>query len=241
MMFMSKSCIFKTPIWKDRVPAYYPSRPKEWNPYDYELKDESEAAVLAVKNFYIAKCFKACVWDKIEKKESLQLTHDDRVNTARFNQKGIEIITASRDCTMRLWDSKTGKELLRIMYDTDVTSAYFNDMGTEIVVATDDGKIQILAKYYTNNLQQIFLKKLIDLWLQLEKPDKSIDSPEKLLKIIANLLWCGSQELNSDWKELNCDWKDLHNIWLSFPKYMQISLWSLTDKKIQKYGKSKKI
>jgi hypothetical protein len=155
--------------------------------------------------------------------EPFYLMHGGLVNTAYFNPCGIEIITASEDQTMRLWHKKTGQELLRIVYDSSVVSAWFNEMGTEIAVATEDGKIRILAKYHTDNLPQILLKKLLHLWLQLEKPDKEIDSSEKLLEKIAQLL--------------SCKWQALHDAWVSFPEYMQTALWLSTHKKIQKYGK----
>ncbi len=145
------------------------------------------------------------------------------VNMARFNPQGEEIITASDDRTMRLWHSKTGQELLRVIYDTCVTSALFNELGTEMVVATDDGKIQIFAQYRTDNLQQILLKKLLHVWLQLQKPNKEIDSPEKLLDTVAPMLRCNYDEL--------CD------VWKSFPENMRQAMWLSMHKKIQRYGK----
>ena len=139
--------VFDKPEWKDRIPEpTYPASgyPEGWKKEfrDYDLQQESEVLVLAIKNTEN----KVCAWDKIKKQETLQLTHDDRVNQARFNRHGIEIVTASKDCTMRLWHSETGKELLRMMYDSSATAASFNEMGTEIVVATEDGKIQILVQ-----------------------------------------------------------------------------------------------
>jgi hypothetical protein len=139
---------FDKPVWKDRIPkSHYPSSgypeglwKEKFN--DYTLTEESETEILAIKDAE----FKVCVWDKIKKQETLQLVHDDRVNTALFNRKGIEIVTTSKDRTLRLWDSKTGKELLRIFYETSATCAEFNQSGTEIVVATEGGKIQIFVK-----------------------------------------------------------------------------------------------
>jgi hypothetical protein len=163
------------------------------------------------------------LWDKQAGKTLFQLKHDLKVNDVCFNQQETEILTASNDCTVRLWHGITGKELLRITYDTCVKAAAFNDLGTEIVVGTDKGKIQILAKYYTNNLQQILLKKLLHVWLQLEKPSKQINSPGKLLKTIAKLLWCNREELR--------------RTWLSFPENMRKAIWLSMYKKIQTYGK----
>jgi WD40 repeat protein len=135
---------FHKPIWKDRIPeSHCPhSWPEGWYWKDYDLKDDLETLMLAIKQAEN----KVCVWDKIAKKESLQLVHDASVNTAYFNRKGIEIITTSEDRTLRLWDSKTGKELLCLFYDTSTTCAEFNEAGTEFVVATEGGKIQIFVK-----------------------------------------------------------------------------------------------
>jgi hypothetical protein len=96
-------------------------------------------------------------------------------------------------------------------------------MGTEMVVATDDGKIQIFAKYCTDSLSQILLKKLLHLWLQLQMPDKEIDSSEKLLDTVARMLCCDYDEINETWK--------------SFPENVQQAVWLSMHKKIQKYGK----
>ncbi len=111
---------------------------------------------------------------------------------------------------------------MHINYDVRVTSASFNGLGTEMVVATDDGKIQIFAQYQTDNLQQILLKKLLYVWLQLQKPSKEIDSPEKLLDTVAHML--------------HCDYDEIKQIWLSLPENMRHAMWLSMHKKIQKYG-----
>ena len=138
--------VFDEPRWKDRLPEpHFPKEyPEGWKKdfNDYDLEEESETLVLATKN----KEYQVCVWDKREKRETLQLVHENRVNQAHFNRKGIEIITASQDGTMRLWHSQTGQELLRMNHASNVTDAEFNEMGTEIVVAREDGKIQILVQ-----------------------------------------------------------------------------------------------
>ncbi len=223
-------------IWADRLYSSTRAPQVSYNEGlwcgEYSFCEESgglKEALVVVKREYMCGRVtninesKACVWDRIEGKESLQLVHDGPVNMAHFNPQGIEIITASDDCTMRLWHSKTGQELLRIAYGTCVQSAWFNEMGTEMVVATDDGNIQIFAQYKTDNLPQVLLKKLLHLWLQLQKPSKKIDSPEKLLDNVAQLLSCDKNEMNITWQ--------------SFPKHMQKAMWLSMHNKIQKYGK----
>lgn len=164
------------------------------------------------------------VWNMVEKKEIAQLAHEKRINSVDVNNRsGGEIVTVSHDRTMRLWCGKTGKELLRIVYDACVRDATFNFQGTEIVVGTKKGRIQVLARYDKYNLQQLLLKKLLHVWLQVEKPNKNISAPEELLHSVATLLCCDRQEL--------------HNAWASFPENMRNAVWLSMYKKIQKYGK----
>jgi WD40 repeat protein len=207
--------------------------------YDYE-KDTKELLEKRFDQFamicwneekaYVVPEFRVCngcrliAWDQKEDKILFGIYHQGIFSSVEFNPCGIEIITASTDKTMRLWNKKTGKELLRVNYDNRrVTSASFNGMGTEIVVATDDGNIQILAKYHTDNLQQILLNKLLHVWLVLQKPSKEISSVTKLLDSVAQLL--------------RIDWSELYRAWASFPEHVQRAMWLSMSKKIQRYGK----
>ncbi len=183
----------------------------------------NEQQVFIAPQFGRGGCRIVHAWNEAEEKILFSLHHNGVVNSVDFNPQGIEIITASADKTMRWWNKKTGLELLRFTYDKRVTSASFNGIGTEMVVATDDGNIQIFAQYKTDNLQQILLKKLLYLWLQLQMPNKEIDTPETLLGIVAQMLCCNYDELS--------------NTWASFPKHMQEVIWTSMYKKIQRYGK----
>ncbi len=167
-------------------------------------------------------CCRVHAWNQKENKILFTIHHQNLINSVAFNPQGIEMITASSDKSMRLWNKKTGQQLLRINYDTRLTSASFNGLGTEMVVATDDGNIQIFAKYCIDNLQHILLKKLLHLWLQLQMPNKEIDSPEKLLDIVGCMLHCNYDEIKEAWQ--------------SFPEHMQNAIWLSMHKKIQRYG-----
>lgn len=182
----------------------------------------NEQQVFIAPQFVRGGCRIVHAWNE-EDTILFSLNHSDTINSVDFNPRGIEIITASADGTMRLWNKKTGQQLLCILYDKRVTSASFNGIGSEMVVATDDGNIQIFAQYKTDNLSQILLKKLLHLWLQLQKSNKQIDSPEKLLDNVAQMLCCDEKEMNTAWQ--------------SFSKHMQEAIWSTMYKKIQRYGK----
>jgi WD40 repeat protein len=188
---------------------------------------KTDNIILMVRNFR-SYGHHVYVWDIIQDKQLLILSHQGTINSVEYNPRGNEIITTSKDCTMRLWHDTTGEELLRIIYDDPVGSACFNSLGTEIVLATDNGKVRVLAQHSTNNLQQMLLKKLLNLWLQVKKPSKEIDSVEKLLDNVVELFSNETFCLDRD---------ELHNIWNSFPENMKMAMWRTMQHKIQKYDK----
>ena len=165
----------------------------------------------------------AYVWNRKEGKEIPPLKHTATVNSIEYNENGIELITASDDCTMCLWHGVTGKQLFCMTYKEPVASAVFNAQGTELVVATNAGNIQVLAKYQTNNLSQLLLKDLLDIWMLVEKPSKEIKSSKELLGTVAAVLRCNADELRKTWKSL--------------PKNVRDALKLSMISKIQRYGK----
>jgi hypothetical protein len=84
------------------------------------------------------------------------------------------------------------------------------------------------VKYDNYTFDQIRFKAALSKWLRIEKPDKTIDTLEKLLDDVAS-------------KQDSCS-KDLFIKWAietlkTFPQNMQDALWRTTNYKIQKYGK----
>ncbi|HEX4069162.1 MAG TPA: hypothetical protein VHX42_03615 [Candidatus Babeliales bacterium] len=150
------------------------------------------------------------------------------IHFACFNHDGHEICTATFNGGVQIWDRKTGQKVAQLCNDDStnrecaVCSLEWNRTGTKIVAGVSRNA-RIWARYDDCTLSQILLKTLLNLWLQLKKPSKEIDSPEKLLNNIAQLLLCDEKEMNKIWK--------------SFPKHMQEVIWLSMYNKIQKYGK----
>jgi WD40 repeat protein len=95
----------------------------------------------------------------------------------------------------------------------------------QLAVGLDNGILLIMQKHIPT-IQQCMLRRIIFLWLQVEKPDKTIGTSLKLLNTIAHTY--------------NLDEKELIVIWNSFPENLRAYLWCTINKLIQKYGKIKK-
>lgn len=93
--------------------------------YDLDISPDETKIVTASMDY------KAILWNN-NGFLLANLNHNGVVNTARFDQKGEKILTASDDSTASIWDAKTGKHLHHITGHHDrVTSAVF-DPGVNI-------------------------------------------------------------------------------------------------------------
>ena len=69
--------------------------------------------------------------------------HKDVVWTARFNQDGKLLLTASRDRTAALWDAHTGRLVREFRHEQQVYNAAFSPDGSRIVTCDASGKAHI--------------------------------------------------------------------------------------------------
>jgi WD40 repeat protein len=151
------------------------------------------------------------------------------VRFACFNRDDSEICTVNLNGNVQIWNCKTGKIVaqLRAAFQSskgmcDIRSVKWNSTGNKIV-ASILKDVRIWARYDDATLSQILLKTVLNLWLQLKKPSKEIDSPKKMLDTVAQLLLCDQGEIDKTWQ--------------SFPENMQQAIWLSMHKKIQRYGK----
>ena len=88
-------------------------------------------------------------------------------------------------------------------------------------------KVQVFERYDDYSLGQLMLKNMLLTWLLIEKPDKAIDTVEKLLGDVASKF------------RFSYSYDQLLAIWNSFPQDMQEALHRTMQDKIQFYGKDK--
>ena len=163
------------------------------------------------------------MFDVQEKKEIASFPHNDLVNSACFNNTGTLLVTASDDKTARIFDVQTHKEIASFPHNGWVYSVCFNNTGTLLATASSDKKARIFARYDDYTLDQLILKKAFNTWLLVEKPDKKLDSLEKLLADVA----CKHEY----------SYNTLLGVWKTFPEDMQDALWRTMQHRIQTHGK----
>ena len=71
------------------------------------------------------------------------LTHNDNVNMAQFSPDGKNIVTASKDFSVKLWDIKGNRLQEMKGHNNNVLSASFNKDGSKIVTASADKTAKI--------------------------------------------------------------------------------------------------
>jgi len=147
--------------------------------------------------------------------------HGGYVSSVHFNGNGTRLLSASHDGTAKISDIATGQSLAVMVHDLEIDAAWFDNNETEVHTFSFDWAIHMVWKQ--RSLEHIMLRKLLHLWLELEKPDKSIKSPVELLSHVADVLYCDYQELN--------------HLWSKVPFDMQQAMWRHISRMIDIYGK----
>ena len=102
-------------------------------------------------------------------------------------------------------------------------SLSFNDAGNHLVAGLNDHTVHLLKHYVSPTPDQIMLRKAIQLWLQVKKPHRTIDSAESLLYIVSY--------------QFKLNYEELLHTWKTFPKEMRNTIWLNVRRIINRYGK----
>jgi hypothetical protein len=164
--------------------------------------------------------YTACIWDLKLRGLLMKFVHDTEVLSVFLNETQTLLVTVQKNNVVCLWDAVTGQLLSKISHRDPVSNAFLSKDGKELVVAC--GSKVIIWKPYS--LEHALLRKLLYVWLELEKPNKGIKSPQLLLRYIAALFSCNYRQLKSSWSTM--------------PSEMQTKLWEHSNRMITTYGKN---
>jgi WD40 repeat protein len=168
--------------------------------------------------------FQAKIFNMNTKREITSIEHTQSVHTVLFDSSGKYLITRAIDNIIRIFDIRTHQKVASFSPKNTILSMCVGLSKNLIAIGTNgDNEARIFAPHTTWTLEQILLKRILNTWLLVEKPNKNITSSKKLLKDIAAKFQLQKEEL--------------HTVWNSFPLTMQAALWRSMHDKIERYGK----
>lgn len=116
-----------------------------------------------------------------------------------------------------------------------------------LAIGQNNGTIAFFKQYTHPSSEQLLLKAVISLWLLIEKPDKTIDTPEKLLQKISHyktFTWhiAVSKRNKKAYNTKNQTiWRlnkqQVASVWYTLPEPVRACLWNTIKRIIQTYGK----
>lgn len=138
--------------------------------------------------------------------EKCQSISNSFVSLLEFSPDGKFILTAFSRCkTAKLWDLK-GNKLIEFPHGRFITNITFNFQGDKLLIGSFE-KTALWVLYKNPTLEQVLLKRLIQIYLLTEKLSKEIQSPEILFNKIVVYFKAKGIELDED--ELNYIWNTL--------------------------------
>jgi hypothetical protein len=130
--------------------------------------------------------------------EPLQLTFDSKEN----------LLLATLPGEICLYNLVTRALAAKIQHEGRHAYVEFNDKGDKMIIQAED---IMIWENYKPTFNQLLLRNLLDLYWRTAKPSSLINSPDQLLDTVAKIFYCMQNELNEIWK--------------SFPKFLQETIW----------------
>jgi WD40 repeat protein len=160
-----------------------------------------------------------------EQTQTALFEHPDWVHSICLDSSKKFLATGSQDCKARIFNMETRQEMYSFKCKHYINSVCFNDSGKLLATVSGNRTIHIFDQYDDYTLWQLILKHTLHTWLLIKKPNKKINTVEKLFKKVS----------------LTCDisYDELITIWSTFPEIMQKAIWNTMHYKIQKYGKKR--
>jgi WD40 repeat protein/transcriptional regulator with XRE-family HTH domain len=85
----------------------------------------------------------ARVIDTATGKEVARMTHDEWVSSVAFSPDGIQVVSGSRDKTVRVWEIQPRRAVLQVAHDDVVNSIVFSPDGKYLLSGSDDKTARI--------------------------------------------------------------------------------------------------
>ena len=191
--------------------------------FDFDGSANSLCFDFSGKFLAIGSLYRAQIFDIDTHKEIAYFPHHYIVYDAFFNDSGKCLATRASDGKIRIFDIATSKKVVTIAHSNNIFSMCVSP-SKNILVTGSINEARMFAEHNKWTLEQLLLKRMLHLWLLTAKPDKNIDSINRLLADSAS--------------KFRLEKKHLHHIWQTLPDTMQSALWRTMHNKIKLYGKA---
>ena len=150
------------------------------------------------------------------------ISHAGCVDFLSYSPCGEYLYIGSSE-SASVFNVKTQQSILTIPHEGLLNIVSYSPTSQELKTVSYN-KRSWFAVHNNYTCDQLLLKKIISLWLCVERPDKDIQSVEALLNNISEKFALSKHELQATWS--------------SIPEVPQWAIWRTITYKIQKYGKN---
>lgn len=120
-----------------------------------------------------------------------------------FNRDGTYLAVGSSQGKISVFDATTGALLWTLFFNNWIRSLSFDGLGTRMAIGSHcydkEPRTRIIAHYDDYTIDQLLLRKLMHLWLQVKKPASHICSMKALFNDMARLFRLYKKELVAIW------------------------------------------
>jgi len=162
------------------------------------------------------------VCDKKTTKLLTKIPTKGTCNQVTLSKDGNHLSYITQPNKVTILNAHTLEKILSLTIPhTPLSIAFSHD--NKYFAFSDDTKLMHLFEQYEHPThQQLMLRKILQLWMLVKKPDKRITSIESLLSAVASLFRLQHNELSG--------------VWNTFTEPLQQAIWTNMDSLIQTYG-----
>jgi WD40 repeat protein len=153
----------------------------------------------------------------------IEKTRDEFLFAFACNHNAHKFVFGLSNGDIYITDSLSKRLITSFYNPSEVYSLSLDASGQKLAIGLKNGKFLLLQEYVNFSPNQLFLRKILYLWLQVQKPNRNVTNYQRLLKSISSQF-----HLNNE---------DLNQIWNTFSPSLQKDLWGNIRILIKKYGK----
>ena len=133
--------------------------------------------------------------------QTTELQHGGPVCAVCYSPDGTQLATGCEDNKARIFDVATWQSVRELQHGHQVCAVCYSPDGTRLVTGCEDNKVRIFEQYQCS-LEQQLLKRMLQTWMCVAKPNKDITTELLLLSKVSEIFLLSNPELLEIWQSL---------------------------------------